>query len=151
MIEIEELRDGMQFKGLILVEQVRDGERIYEYKSNNLMINGGIAQVTALMTGANTVDFAAMVVGTSTPVLGTTDTALAGSVQTVTTTNSQVTTTFSNDTAQFVGTFSFSASYTLYGACVQVAAGGTMLCEASIGTVTVVSGDSLAITWKVQA
>jgi len=142
--------DNFGLKGLVHVEQYRNGEKIYDYETHNMILNSGVAQVVALMIGSSTTYFNSMVVGTSTPTLSATDTSLAGAIATVTTSNSATTTSTTNDTAVFVGNFSFSSSYTLYGAMIMA---GTIaaLAEASIGTVTVASGDTLQITWKVQA
>ena len=143
------MKDAIRPKGLVVATQYRNGKPIYKYKTHNITLNAGIAQVAGLVAGLQTAYYNTIVVGTATPTLSATDTSLAGSVMAVTSTNSLVTTSVTNDTAQFVGTFNFTTSYTLYGTMLQLA-GGTPLAEASLGTVTVVNGDSLVLTWKVQ-
>jgi hypothetical protein len=63
-----------------------------------------------------------------------------------------VTTTTTNDTAQLTNTFSVTGTVAVTESGVLNAAStGTLLCRQVFTAINVVSGDSLALTWKVQA
>jgi len=62
-----------------------------------------------------------------------------------------VTTTNTNDTSQWVTTYSFTASFAVTESGVlNAAAAGTLLCRQTFSPINVASGDSLQVTWKVQ-
>ncbi len=65
---------------------------------------------------------------------------------------SLVTTGGANDTAQATITYTVSGSHavTESGILNNVSSGGTLLCRQVFSAINVVSGDTLAITWKVQ-
>jgi pyruvate carboxylase len=151
------MEDGVKIKGMIAVEKFdSSGNKVYEYKSHNLIVNAGLPTVAGLMGGiGGYTAFGYIGIGTvnGTPVVGDTQLNGGGEIMRVASTNSLVTTAVTNDTLQMVATFNFTASYTLYEAGVFNASAigtGTMLAEASLGTVTVASGDSVQITWKIQ-
>jgi hypothetical protein len=67
-------------------------------------------------------------------------------------TASRVTTTVTNDTAQDVVTFNYTATLAVTESGVfNAATAGTMLCRQTFSAVNVVNGDSLQFTWKVKA
>jgi len=66
-------------------------------------------------------------------------------------TTSQVTTTVTNDTAQFVTTFTFTGSLGITEEGIfNAASAGVMLASQSFSVLNVASGDTLAITHKVK-
>ncbi len=152
-----EAKDDVEIHGALTVEVINaNGELKYYYENHNLIANGGLPTVSGLIGAvAGYTAFGYMGVGTvnGTPAAADTQLNGGGEVMRVATTNTQVTTTVTDDTLQLVGAFTFSTSYALYEAGVfngATVGAGTMLAEASIGTVTVVSGDSVNITWKIQ-
>jgi hypothetical protein len=73
-------------------------------------------------------------------------------IPTVSVTISNVTTTLTNDTAQWVGTATFTASLAVTESGIFNAdTNGTMLCRQTFSAVNVVSGDSIQFVWKVKA
>jgi hypothetical protein len=65
-------------------------------------------------------------------------------------TGTRTTTTTSNDTAQFVTTFTFTGELALTEAGLfNAAEAGDMLASQSFSAVNVVSGDTLKITWQI--
>ena len=65
---------------------------------------------------------------------------------------SRVTTTVTNDTAQDVVTFNYTASVAVTESGVfNAATAGTMLCRQTFTAVNVVNGDSLQFTWKIKS
>jgi len=149
--------DSVGMKGAIeVVVFDADGNVKQIYENHNTIINMGLPTVAGLMGGlSGYTAFGYIGIGTVNGTPSATDTGLngGGEVFRAVTTNSLVTTTVTNDTLQMVASFTFTASYTFYEAGVFNSSGvgtGTMLAEASIGTITVNSGDGLQITWKIQ-
>lgn len=65
-------------------------------------------------------------------------------------TGTRQTTTVANDTAQLVTTFTFTAAFNVDESSVfNAAAAGDMLCATAFGDISVVSGDTLQITWRI--
>lgn len=127
-------------------------------KIGNLITNAGFALAAGLLNGSGTPAAATYIaVGTGTTAAAVTDTAL----QTETATSglsraagtvSLVTTTVTNDTAQIAKTFSVTGTVAVTESGVLNASStGTLLCRQVFSAINVVNGDSLAVTWKIQA
>jgi hypothetical protein len=125
----------------------------------NLITNVGYAQVAGLINGVVTTPFKYVAVGdgsSSSPGSCTapsaTDTALGHEVSRVLATTGRTTTSVTNDTATWSATFNFTASYSLCEAGIfDASSGGNMLSRVTYSVINVASGDSLVISWKVQA
>jgi hypothetical protein len=132
----------------------------------NLVTDAGRAAVASRINGSGAAAaFTATGIGTGTTAAANADTALQTEVKadgtaasgvhaiaTASNTASRVTTTVTNDTAQLVGTISFTATIAVTESGVFNAdTSGTLLCRQVFTAVNVVSGDSLQITWKVKA
>jgi hypothetical protein len=127
----------------------------------NLVVDAGKAGAASRINGAGgeaAFTFIGMGTGTVAPAAG--DTALgaekdeAGAATTThkSATASRVTTTVTNDTAQDVVTFNYTATLAVTESGVfNAATAGTMLCRQTFSAVNVVNGDSLQFTWKVKA
>lgn len=64
---------------------------------------------------------------------------------------SLVTTDVTNDTAQLVATFSFTATLAITESGVfNASSTGTLLCRQTFSAINVVTGDSLQVTWKID-
>lgn len=64
---------------------------------------------------------------------------------------SLVTTDVTNDTAQLVATFAFTATLAITeSGCFNASSTGTLLCRQTFSAINVVSGDSLQVTWKID-
>jgi hypothetical protein len=64
---------------------------------------------------------------------------------------SLVTTDVTNDTAQLVATFAFTATLAITeSGAFNASSTGTLLCRQTFSAINVVSGDSLQVTWKID-
>lgn len=127
----------------------------------NLVVDAGKAGAASRINGSGgeaAFDRIGAGTGATAPAAG--DTALgaekdeAGGVTTThkTATVSRVTTTVTNDTAQDVVTFNYTASVAVTESGVfNAATAGTMLCRQTFTAVNVVNGDSLQFTWKIKS
>ena len=134
--------------------------------TRNGITNAGKAGAASRLNGAGSEDvFDSIGAGTGTTAFAATDTALeagktaAGAADSgvhalaaASVTASRVTTTVTNDTAQLVGTISWTATVAVTESGVFNAdTNGTMLARQTFTAINVVSGDSLQLTWKVKA
>ena len=152
--------DGnFKLSGRILFEvHDKDGNLKDRREVNNLVVSAGKAIAAGLINTAvaNAIKYIAIGTGAVAPSAG--DTALGSEITTgggarlLATTLNRVTTTVTNDTAQWIVTFSFSSSFavTESGLFDQLAVGGNMLARQTFTTINVVNTDSLTVTWKVQ-
>jgi hypothetical protein len=129
-----------------------------EKKVRNLVTTVGKALVAGRINGSGAPAAATYIaVGTGTTAAAAGDTALqtetaASGLSRVAGTASLVTVTTTNDTAQLTTTFSVTGTVAVTESGVLNAASvGTLLCRQVFTAINVISGDSLAITWKVTA
>jgi len=136
----------------------KDGVLKDERFINNLVVSAGKATAAGLINTAvsNAIKYIAIGTGSVAPAAG--DTALgneittSGGARALATTLNRVTTTVTNDTAQWIVTFSFTGSFavTESGLFDQLSIGGNMLARQTFTAINVVNTDSLTVTWKVQ-
>lgn len=130
----------------------RDGRLVEELDIPNTITNGGLAQTAGLLNGVVTNFFEYIAIGTGTTAAAASQTALVAEATRSTAAASRITTTETNDTAQLLHTFSFVAGSAITESSIQDAATeGTMLSRQTFNPINVSSGDTLAVTWKVQA
>lgn len=148
--------DGIVVKGYFEVEHRRNGELIARGVHENLVVNAGKAGIASRINGdGSEATFTYLAIGVDGTAADVTQTALlsettTGGGQRASATCSRVTTTVTNDTAQFVKTWTFSAGFIIYEAGVfNASSDGTMLARAVVGPYTVISGDTLALTYQV--
>ena len=125
---------------------------------SNLVVNAGMAGVASRINGSGgEAAFTYIGVGIGTTGAAATDTALeterdesgASNTNHKSATASRVTTDVTNDTAQLVVTFNFTATLAITESGVfNASPAGTMLARQVFSAVNVVSGDSLQVTWK---
>ena len=150
----------MKLKGRFHFEHFRDGNKLADRDVNNIIVNGGFAEVASFIVFGSTAPFAYIAIGTNTQGASSTDTALyteltSGGAARALATASRVTTDVTNDTAQLVNTFTFttSSSYDIAEAAVFNAvttSSGTMLCRQTFTPITVVSADTLQVTYRLD-
>lgn len=123
----------------------------------NTITNASLAVLSGLAGNVNSqVAFTYLAVGTSTTAPAATQTALGGEITTnglgrSSATVSRVTTTETNDTLQLTKTFTVSGTSTVEEAGIfNDASAGTMLGRALTGSKSVVSGDTLIVTYQVK-
>ena len=144
--------DIVKIKGNLEVIHYRGGIEIDRRVIHNIICNVGIAKIAGLVDGSATGGFGYMATGTGTVAAAATDTALGAEVMRVASTNTLVTKNVTNDTAQFVGVFDYTATYAITEAGVfDASTAGNLLAHQVFAAVNVVSGDSIQITWQVTA
>ena len=141
------------------VRRNSQGDITGEWDVNNLITNSAKAKIADLLVGdvgsAAPTQWDDIAIGTGTGQTAT-STTLATEISTnggarAGSTGTRVTTSVTNDTAQFVLTYSFTGSFAVTESGVfDDISTGTMLCYQSFSAINVVSGDSLQVTWKVQ-
>ena len=126
--------------------------------------NAGRAVISARLYGTASAAYGAIGLGTGTTAFAATDTTLetekktdgtgASGVHAIASgsvTASSVTTTVTNDTAQFVGTATFTASLAVTeSGLFNADTNGTLLARQTFSAINVVSGDSIQFTWKIK-
>lgn len=129
-----------------------------EKKVRNLVTTVGKALIAGRINGSGAPAAATYIaVGTGTTAAAAGDTTLQTETATsglsrAAATVSLVTTSTTNDTAQLTNTFTVTGTVAVTESGVLNAASvGTLLCHQVFTAINVVSGDSLAVTWKVQA
>ena len=147
--------DSTKTKGQIDIKLIRNGKTIVSKTVNNSIMNVGFAAIAGLVgnTGAITA-FTYLALGTSNTAVSAGQTALGAEISTnglqrVSATVSRVTTTQTNDTLQLTYTYTVTGTSAIeeIGAF-NASSSGTMLGRALTGTVNVINGDSLSMTYK---
>lgn len=120
---------------------------------SNIVTNVGMAGVASRINGAGgEAAFTFIAIGTGTAAPAATDTTLGSEISTgggarAAATASRVTTDVTNDTAQLVHTFTFTATFAVTEAGVfNASSGGVLLQRQTFSAINVVSGDSLQVT-----
>lgn len=124
----------------------------------NLVTSAGKAGVASRINGSGgEAAFTYIAVGTGTTAAAVGDTALqtelaSSGLSRANATASRTTTSVTNDTAQLVNTFTVTGTQAVTESGVlNAASSGVLLCRQVFSAINVVNGDSLQITWKVQA
>lgn len=138
------------------IDHIRNGVIIDTREFHNMITDAGKAIVSGLMLtdiGGTAFDYIAIGIGVVAE--DHTDTALGSEIASgggsrAAGTGTQITTNYTNDTAQLVVTFNFTASFAVTESGVfNAASGPTMLCRKTFSAINVQNNDSLQVTWKV--
>ena len=150
--------DTIKLVGEVTIE-VRDknGKLKFKRTFKNVITNVGKAQVAGLINGVVTTPFKYIAIGTGDPdnpgtcsSESASDTSLQNEVARTQATVSRTTTNVTNDTAQLQATFTAGATWKVCESGVfDASSGGNMLARKTFDTVTLYSGDQIAITWKI--
>ena len=145
--------ERMGLRGWVEGKHFRGSDLIGEFVNLNTVVNDGKAQTAGLINGVVTNFFEYLAIGTGTTTPAAANTVLAAEVGTRgSATQTRQTTTVTNDTAQLVATFTFNGSTAITESGIfDSSSTGTMLTRATFSAINVASGDSLQLTWKVQA
>jgi hypothetical protein len=132
----------------------------------NLITDAGRAGAASRINGSGAAAaFTSIGIGTGTTAASVSDTALqtgkaadgsadsgVHALATASVTASRVTTTVTNDTAQLVGTITFTGTIAVTESGVFNAdTNGTMIARQVFSAINVISGDTLQLTWKIKA
>lgn len=137
------------------------GRWVSEMHLSNGVPTVGKALVAGRINGSGTPAAAAWIgVGVGTTAFSASDTALETEKLEDGTTSaaahkaatvSLVTTDVTNDTAQLVATFAFTATLAITESGVfNASSAGTLLCRQTFSAINVINGDSLQVTWKID-
>jgi len=128
-----------------------------EWQGANLITDAGKAGMASRLNGSGAESaFTYIGIGTGTASAGASDTALGSEITTgggarASATVSRVTTDVTDDTAQAVVTFNFTAGFAVTEtALFNASSAGTMLNRQVFSAVNVTSGDSLQVTIKID-
>jgi hypothetical protein len=151
-------QEGLRLSGRFTLRHYRQGQLLKERQVTNLVTSAGKAAAAGLIiaTGhTNAFDYIALGEGTTAAVVG--DTTLESEIvadggERALATLSRVTTDVTNDTAQLVKTFTFTAAYSVTEAGVLDTAvtGGVLLSRQVFASIDVVATDTLEVTWKID-
>jgi len=143
--------------GIVEICHYRDGKLIAFEVGKNLITNAGFAAGAARVGGISMDAFDYVAVGTGTTAADVTDTALeseitdSGLARAQDAAPSRSTTSVTNDTLEINYTWTVSGSKAITEAgLLNAAAAGTLFARRVFSAYNVVSGDTFAITWKVQ-
>jgi len=122
---------------------------LYVAKKKNVILNEGIGRVSGLLNGEVSGYYDYIAIGTSDATASASDTSLHSEIDRGLATTSQETTSITNDTAKWVKTFSFTATYTINEVGICRGTSDDFLTRANL-SVTVNDGDNLTIIYKVK-
>lgn len=153
------LRSRLALSGLVIPGLT--GSWVTEMELSNLVTDAGKAGVASRINGAGSeAAFTYIGVGVGTTAAAAGDTALqtekledgtTSAAAHKSATASRVTTDVTNDTAQLVATFNFTATLAITESGVfNASSAGVLLCRQVFSAINVVSGDSLQVTWKID-
>ncbi len=151
------LKEKIKLKGRIDIV-VRDSQgRIKDERHiHNIVCNTGLGKVSGLINGVVTTAFTYVAIGIGTTAAAATDTALGSEITTgggvrAAATTSQTTTTVTNDTAKYVITYNFTATFAVTESGIfDASSAGNILAHQVFSAINVVSGDSLVLTWTIE-
>ena len=151
--------EGAQLKGFIKIDHFdKEGNLIETVETPNALMNLGFKEVAGLFCTDQAGSYTAfdyIAVGTGTTAATATDTTLAteetqNGLTRAAGTGTLVTVNETDDTAQFVKSFSVTGSVAVTESGVLTAAStGTLLCRQTFSAINVANGDTLQITWKI--
>jgi hypothetical protein len=149
--------EGSPMKGEIGIEVRGSDGALKEVRHiKNLIVDVGKAAMASRLNGAGAeAAYTYIAIGTGTTAAGADDTALGAEITTGggargSATCTRVTTTVTNDTAQDLLLYTFTAAFAVTETGLfNLASAGTMLARQVFSAVNVVSGDTLTVTWKV--
>lgn len=152
-------KEKLGLKGSIRLKHTRGGRVILDKTISNILVNAGFAEAAGLLNGEEATGpftYLAIGIGTTGPAVG--NTILESEITTgggarASATCSRVTTAVTNDTAQMLKEWTFSAGFavTESGAFNHGTPGsGQMLARQTFTAVPVISGDKFEVTWKIQ-
>jgi len=128
----------------------KDGELTGLWLIKNLVVTVGKALQANLLIAAGTAP-SHIAIGTGVAAADAANTALGAETHRGAATRSRVTTTVTNDTSQFVYTFTFAGGFAITEAgLLNGPAGGDLLSRQVFAAINVVNLDSLLTTWKIQ-
>jgi len=149
------MNDMLKIDGSFTIDLLRDGQIVEHREVVNTITNAGKAEIANLAGNVSTpAAFTYIAVGIGTTAANAADTTLESEIvdsglERASATVSRVTTTVTNDTLQLVKSFSVTGTkaVTEVGA-LNASSSGVLLGRQVFSAVNVVSGDTLAITYK---
>lgn len=156
-LSASEVREAEQLVGHIeFLLRDSDGNVKLAHSTPNLVVDAGKAATAGLLNGVITNFFEHIAIGTGATAAAAGDTACQTEISTgggsrAAGTTSRVTTDVTNDTAQVVVTYNFTASFAVTESCLlDSITTGVLLARQVFSAINVVNGDSLQVTWKID-
>lgn len=146
------MKQEIGLKGNFKIACLRDGKTVEYRDIPNTVMNGGKAEITALMlTDIGGTAFDYLAVGTDSTAPNATQSALIAEVYRVAGTGSQETTTTTNDTARLTTSIAITASDSIQEAGIfNSSSAGDMLARTTFSAISVNSGDTLNIGYDIK-
>ena len=151
--------EGAQLQGFIKIDHFdKAGKLIESVNTPNALMNLGFKEVAGLFNTDQAGSYTAfdyIAVGTGITAATATDTTLEteeteNGLTRAAGTGTSETTNVTDDTAQFLKSFSVTGSVAVTeSAVLNASSAGTMLCRQTFSAINVADGDTLQITWKV--
>lgn len=155
----QHMSQGAKLNGWIKLDHFdKEGNLIETVETPNALTNSGFTEVAGLFCSDQAASYTAfdyIAVGTGTTAATATDTQLEteeteNGLTRAAATGTLATVNVSDDTAQFVKSFSVTGSVAVTESGVfNDSSAGTMLCRQTFSAINVADGDTLQITWKV--
>ena len=143
-------------KGSLRLKHTRDSVVLLDKTIKNVVVNVGLAEVAGLINEVTSGGFTYLAIGVGTTPADATDNDLESEITTgggerAAAACSRVTTAETNDTAQMVKEWTFSASFSVTeSGPFDAAAAGVLLAHQVFSAINVVADDKLEVTWKIQ-
>lgn len=151
------MKDTVTLKGIYDITLTDSSGKVLLQKTvNNQVVNAGFAQLASLCGDSAATAFTYIELGTSSTAVAVSQTALQAAITDsglarASATISRVTTTVTNDTYQATYTWTASGTKTVEEVGIFTASSaGTMLSRALTGSIALVNGNQLAITYKLK-
>ena len=156
---MKKIQEATQLKGFIKIDHFdNQGNLIETVETPNALMNLGFKEVAGLFCSDQSGSYTAfdyIAVGTGTTAATATDTTLAteetqNGLTRAAGTGTLVTVNVTDDTAQFLKSFSVTGSVAVTESGVlNASSAGILLCRQTFSAINVANGDTLQITWKV--
>lgn len=146
-------QDSFKLSGELIGKVKKAGQSEWKIvlHQKNLVVNVGLAQIALHLGDGSATAWTHMAIGTGTTTPSGTDTALGNEVARVSATFSRVTTDVTNDTAQWVATFTASGTWAITEQGMFTASsGGIMLNRVTFSAINLSTNDELQFTYKLD-
>jgi len=151
---VRKIREHMEVRGSVYIEQYRNGRRICALDFPNTIVNDGLAWLAGALSGDTVTpsDLKYIAIGTSTTAAAAAQTALVTEVETRGEgTQSRITTTVTSDTYQAVATLNITDTHAITECGIfSASTNGTMGARQTFAALNLISGDTLQITWRIK-
>lgn len=146
------MSESLNARDKVIMEVIRNGKLVKAEEVEDLIVNVGKASIAGLLNGVVTSPFQYVAIGTVATTLTATQTALEGEVaRKLADTIDRVTTSVDNDTARLIAEFTATSDWEIVESGVfDASSGGNMLARQTRAVISLVTDDTLRVTWQIQ-